>query len=113
MPNVLDAEANKQRSNRGKRWKIWGESREEKAGGESGGEALVGKNKQDMGGLRYVRVGVLRGVLFVSAFVFVFECVCWCAGHTLHYTAVFATVKGSTAIGSRRTSNCSCKEADG
>jgi len=112
MPDVLDAEANKQRSNRGKRWKIWGES----WGGKrvkSGGKALVGKNKQDMGGLRYVRVGVLRGVLFVSAFVFVFECVCWCAGHTLHYTAVFATVKGSTAIGSRRTSNCSCKEADG
>lgn len=32
MPDVLDAEANKQRSNRGKRWKIWGESRGEKAG---------------------------------------------------------------------------------
>jgi len=66
MPDVLDAEANKQRSSRGKRWKMggkWGEN----GWGKSGSEAMVNKNKQDMGGLRYVRVGV-----------FVRCCLCLC-----------------------------------
>lgn len=54
--------------------------------------------------------------VFSVAVVCVCVSVCACAGHTLHYTAVFATVKGTTAIGSSTrndssgsaTSNCNC-----